>query len=267
MNIRSILFSIILLSGAQNYVQAQDRVFARTYQTNVLPLGVKELEYWSTLRSGREHFYNALDQRLELELGLGKNLQTAFYLNLKTKSFSVINGIEKTTETGFSNEWKYKMSDPVANKVGSALYAEIGFDGDEIELEGKVILDKKFGNNLVAFNGVIEYEIGYNVEDNVTSTETETPFEFDFAYLHFLGSHAGIGLEVRNHNEVSEDEGWENSVWYAGPTFHFNGTNWFINLNVQPQLFNARKEEGSTENLELNAHEKIEARVLLSFSF
>ena len=155
----------------------------------------------------------------------------------------------------------------MANKIGSGLYAEIGFDGQELELEGKILLDKKIGKNLLAFNGVGEYEIKYDVVGGETETATETPFELNFAWMHFCGSHAGIGLEVRNHNEVSEDEGWENSVWYAGPTFHFNGSNWFINLNVMPQLFNAKKEAGSTENLELTAHEKVEARVLLSFAF
>ena len=261
----SCLIFFMLLMSQLSY--SQDRVFTHTYQTNVLPLGVKEFEYWATIRSGRKEFYNAIDQRFELELGLGKKVQTAFYFNVTgTKTFdgtSIVN----ETETGFSNEWKFKLSDPVANKIGSALYAEIGFNGDEIEFEGKIILDKKFGNNLVAFNGVGEYEMKFEIVDGETETQIETPFELDFAYMHFPGSHSGIGLEVRNHNEVSNDEGWENSVWYAGPTLHFNGSNWFINVSAMPQLFNARQEAGSTETLDLEHHEKVQARVLVSFSF
>lgn len=259
------LLVLVLLSLGQN-VFSQDRVFTYTYQSDVLPSGVKELEYWTTLRSGRNEFYNRIDQRFEFELGLGKKIQTAFYLNLTHVFESVYNGITSSVETGFSNEWKFKLSDPVANKIGSGLYAEIGFNGEELELEGKIILDKKFGNNLVAFNGVGEYEMKFEVVNGETESEIETPFELDFAYMHFLGSHTGIGLEIRNHNEVAEDEGWESSVWYAGPTFHFNGNNWFINLNVMPQLFNAKRTEGSTEKLELYAHEKVQARLLLSFT-
>ena len=246
---------------------SQDRVFTHTYQTDVLPSGVKELEYWSTLRSGRNEFYNRIDQRFELELGIGSNIQTAFYFNLTTVSIGTPDGIGSEIEAGFSNEWKFKMTDPVVNKLGSALYAEIGFNGHELELEGKIILDKRFGNNLVAFNGVGEYEMEFEMENGEIETEIKTPFELDFAYMHFLGKNTGIGLEVRNHNEVSADEGWENSVWYAGPTVHFNGNRWFVNLNVMPQLFNARKAEGSTENLELYHHEKVIARMLLSFGF
>ena len=261
-----ILFILVLLGASQNSF-SQDRVFTYTYQTNVLPAGVKELEYWSTLKSGRKEFYNAIDQRFELELGLGGKVQTAFYFNVSSVKIGTANGIVGSTETGFSNEWKFKLTDPVVNKIGSGLYAEIGFNGDELELEGKIILDKKFGNNLIAFNGVGEYEVEFEAENGETETNVETPFELDFAYMHFLGSHTGIGIEVRNHNEVSQHKGWENSVWYAGPTVHFNGDGWFINLNCMPQLFNAKKEAGTSENLELNTHEKVQARLLVSFSF
>ncbi len=261
--------SILLLAAIALFQTsvAQDRVFTYTYQTNVLSKGVKELEYWSTVRSGRKEFYNAIDQRFELELGLGKNVQTAFYFNANHSVSKGADGLVSNTETGFSNEWKIKLSDPVANKIGTGLYGEIGFNGEELEIEAKILLDKKFGNNLVAFNAVGEYEIEYEYEadENELEAEVETPFELDFAYMHFMGSHMGVGLEARNHNEVSE-KGWENSVWYAGPTLHFNGANWFINVNAMPQLFNARTTEGTTEKLELNNHEKLEARVLLSFT-
>jgi len=260
------LFFFLLVGSISQASLAQDRVFTYTYQTNVLPSGVKELEYWSTLRSGKKEFYNAIDQRFELELGLGKNVQTAFYFNVSTAISKGADGLVRTSETGFSNEWKFKLSDPVANKIGTGLYGEIGFNGSEFEFEGKVLFDKKFGNNLIALNLIGEYEIEYEAEKNEVETETETPFELDLAFMHFPGSHTGIGLEVRNHNEIEEGD-WENSVWYAGPTLHFNGTNWFINVNVMPQLFNAKKEEGVTDKLELNDHEKLEARVLLSFTF
>jgi len=47
------------------------------------------------------------------------------------------------TEISFSNEWKYKFSDPVADKIGFTGYAEVTVATDELELEFKAILDKK----------------------------------------------------------------------------------------------------------------------------
>jgi hypothetical protein len=262
------LMAALLLSLFAN---AQDRVFTHTYQSNVLPLHTRELEYWATLRSGKQTFYNAVDQRFELEVGVGKNWQTAFYFNTSTEVFQGAFGLERSNSIGFSNEWKWKMSDPVANKIGSSLYGEVGYDGEELELEGKLILDKKVGKNLFALNLVAEYEMKaeYKVKSNgqaEVEMESEMPFELDLGWMHFCGQHSGIGLEMRNHNENGE-EGWESSALYLGPTFHFNGNGWFINFSGMPQLTNLHKEEGDKESLDLVQHEKFEARVLVSFAF
>ena len=261
----SLMFLSFCLGGL-----AQDRSFARVYESNVLPHGAMELEYWNTLRSGRDDFYNRIDQRLELELGLGHNVQTSFYLNFKTEAAYVpgADGIVKNHGIGFSNEWKFKLSDPVANKVGTALYAEAGFDGDEIELEGKLILDKKINNHLLAFNLVDELEIEFDAEaDEGVETETENNINLDFGYLYLAGKNRrnGIGLEISAYNRFAEGT-WEYSAWFAGPTVHFSGDRWFINFNIMPQLFNAKDTADNEGSLELHDHEKVEARVLLSFT-
>ena len=130
-------------------VNCQDRLFTYTYQSSVLGKGQREIEVWNTVHWGREDFYRAFKHRIEFELGLGSRLQTAFYLNLKSTAMQIkeINNSFITSETdfSFSNEWKYKLSDPVANKIGSALYGELTVSKDEIEIEAKIILDKKSG--------------------------------------------------------------------------------------------------------------------------
>jgi hypothetical protein len=264
---RNLLIAVSFLMATMT--KAQDRVFTHTYQSTVLPAHAMELEYWGTVRSGKEEYYNRVDQRFELEVGLGKSWQTAFYFNTSTEVGLGPFGLERNSEMGLSNEWKWKMSDPVANKIGSSLYGEIGFNGGELELEGKIILDKRVGKNLFALNIVGEYELEaeYEFEENEVEMETEMPFELDFGWMHFLGDHAGIGLEVRNHNENGE-EGWESSALYAGPTLHFNGPRWFINFTAMPQLTNLHKEgHHADDDLDLEHHEKLQARVLVSFAF
>jgi hypothetical protein len=75
---------ILIIATVYGFIitQAQDRNFVRTYQSTVLPKGAIDLEFWHTSRFGHTgQFYNAQDQRMELEFGLGKNWQTAFYFN------------------------------------------------------------------------------------------------------------------------------------------------------------------------------------------
>ena len=81
------IFAIFIFLAFATTTFSQDRVFAYTYQTNVLNKGDFDLEFQNTLRMGKVGAFSPyvfgqhLDQRLELEIGLGKKVQTAFYLN------------------------------------------------------------------------------------------------------------------------------------------------------------------------------------------
>jgi hypothetical protein len=249
-------------------VNAQDRYFARTYTSNVLPMGSFDIEAWHTSRFGHEgQFFHAQDQRLEFEVGLGGNVQTAFYFNHYQKSFSDSqNQIVQTDEIGFSNEWKWRVSKPTS-KIGTALYGELGVKGDELELETKLILDKSFGKNLLAFNAIYELEMEAEREEQETEFELEeTPLEFDLAYMRNVSTSLGIGVEAVNHNDIVKGT-WNNSVLYVGPTINYRGNRWFFIANYLPQLTNLHKTAVSPGSKVLDEHERTEARILIGFSF
>jgi len=247
---------------------AQDRYFGRTYTTNVLPKGNFDIELWHTSRFGHEgQYFHAMDQRFEYEVGLGRNLQTAFYFNRFQKSVSDSTGaINQSSEIGFSNEWKWKVSNPTS-PLGVALYGELGVKGDELELETKLILDKSFGKNLLAFNAVYELEAEAERENGENEFEMEeTPLEFDLAYMRNFSTSFGAGIEVINHNDLIKGK-WHNSVLYAGPTINYRGNRWFVIANYLPQLSNLHKTAAFPENKVLDEHERAEARILIGFSF
>ena len=266
---RIIVFLAIVLSIVN--VQAQDRNFVRTYQSTVLPKGAIDLEFWHTSRFEHEgQFFHAQDQRMEVEFGLGKNWQTAFYFNRYQKRYSTSSdGTVTSNEIGFSNEWKVKLSDPVANKLGFALYGEWGIKGgDELELEAKLILDKVIGKHLFAFNGVYEFEKEFEWEDGkVKSDGYEMPVELDLAYMYNINKSLGLGFEIRNHNEIAKGEGWEYSVLFGGPTINFRSNRWFVIANYLPQWGNIHKTDVAPGNKVLDEHERAEARILIGISF
>jgi hypothetical protein len=263
---------IILVSIVTVFLsaQAQDRNFARTYQTNILPKGAIDFELWHTSRIGHANeFYHAQDQRMELEFGLGKNWQTAFYFNRYQKRFSTSpDGTTTSNEIGFSNEWKVKLSDPSANKLGLALYGEWGVKGgDELELETKVILDKVIGKHLFAFNGVYEFEKEFEWEEGkIKSDGYEMPVELDLAYMYNANKNFGIGFEIRNHNEITKGDGWEHSVLFGGPTINFRSNRWFVIANYLPQWGNLHKTDVAPGRKVLDEHERVEARILVGIS-
>lgn len=248
---------------------AQDRYFARTYTSNVLPKGAIDIEWWHTSRFGHlNQYFNAQDQRMELEFGLGKNVQTAFYFNRYQKRFSeTANETITSSEIGFSNEWKWKISRP-ASKVNCAVYGEWGVKGgDEVELETKFIADKNFGKNLLAFNAIIEYEKEFGWSNGkIQSNQWKTPVEFDLAYLRNINFNWGIGFEISNRNSIVKSKGWEYSAVFGGPSINYRGDRWFVIANYLPQWGNLHKTIYAPYSKVLDEQERVQARVILGIS-
>lgn len=249
--------------------QAQDRLFTFTYQSNVLNKGQKELEVWSTLRSGKDNFYRAFDHSLEFEVGLGTKLQTSFYLNYGTSTeINTTNGtqtLQKDNLYSFSNEWKLKLTDPVANSVGSAVYFEYKLGSAETELEAKLILDKHFGKSTHALNIVGEYEIETQFEPNGSLLDVINAGEYklglNYGYAYKLSKNIALGIEAMNQNTISNGN-WEYSVLSAGPTLSYNIENFWVNLSCMPQLTNLK-----TGTREYHDFQKQQTRLIFSYVF
>ncbi|HUS66614.1 MAG TPA: hypothetical protein VMZ28_18885 [Kofleriaceae bacterium] len=270
MNLRALAASLFLLVSLPSIASANERHFTYTYESAVLPVGGKEIEIWTTPRIGKENYFVRFDQRLEFEVGVSDNLMTAFYLNAETVTADVAGaaGLERVTESelaGVSNEWKLKLSDPVADSVGMALYGEISVATAEAELEAKLIIDKKVGDLMFAGNLVLANETEFEREGDESEVEQEQEVEIDLALGYFIAPGVSAGLELRNHNEMYEGE-WLHSALFAGPTIAYASEAWWIAASVMPQLPALKDNDDSADDgaRVLDAHEKLEARVLFS---
>lgn len=276
-----IILLLLLLVMITKLSFATDRNFTYTYESRTLQKGLREMEAWVTYKYGREEFYSSIENRIEFEIGLGKRLQTSFYLNLDATSsthhflsasldpngevvWMDMTDIKTQFNLGFSNEWKYQLSDPFTNKIGSALYCEISLSPDEVEFEGKLILDKRFNRLVTAFNVVGELEFENEVESGEEETEWEHEYslEFDYGLGYFINDRWTVGFEVRNHNEILPEEGWEHSALFIGPNFSYKGEDWWISFTALPQITNLKG-----DGLVLDEHEKLNARLLFSYEF
>ncbi|MFC1670464.1 hypothetical protein ACFL20_08725, partial [Spirochaetota bacterium] len=162
---------------------------------------------------------------------------------------------------GISNEWKFKITDPVANTIGFALYAELGIKPHELEFEAKVILDKRFGNFLWAFNTVGEYELKFKKSstDNKTDIEHEYKWENVMGFTYLPTKNFSMGVEIRNQNVIEENV-LESSAFFIGPAISYSTKTWWVALTVLAQTVDFKK--GSRD---LEGHEKVEARLLFAF--
>ena len=150
---KMLLFFAFLL-GSLFVATAGERKFTYTYEAEVLPRGVRELEIWSTYHYRSPSEVIQLANRIELEWGLGGNLQTAFYVNINT----VAGGGERGTQIGISNEWIYQLLDPAQTGIGLAVYGEWGLAADERKLEFKLIGQTFVNEVIIAANLIGERE-------------------------------------------------------------------------------------------------------------
>lgn len=266
---------------------ANERHFTYTYESATLRPGQLELEPWTTFRAGRDDFYTRLDQRLEFEAGIVDRLQTSLYWNFSSVTQDVpirdatgVTRDERQSEfemESISNEWKYQLTDPVADALGLALYLEWALGTSEAEIEAKVILDKRLGNLLLAANVVGEHEWEF---DTANELSRELILEADLAAGYFLSESFLVGLEVRNHTDFENADEFEHSAFFAGPVVSYSSQNWWAALTILPQL-GAIKGDQTPEApapgaqpvpvesgaLTFQEHERFEVRLLAGLQF
>ncbi len=252
--------TLLLITGVVP-AHASERHFAYSYESTVLPPGARELEVWTTWRGKRERFYSSFDHRVEFEVGVVGKLQTAFYLNFATSAADDALGVRTTRFDfrGVSSEWKLQLLDPISDVLGFAPYFELNASADSIELEGKLIFDKRIGRALFAANVVAEHEWRFGASE--TKQETELFATLGGAY--FVTPNLGVGAEARGETELGGAT-WESTVFYLGPTVSYATSWWWAALHASRQIgglqSGAKRDIFVCEN-----HEQYQVRLLFSF--
>ncbi len=254
---------LLIATAAAAQASASERHFTYTYESAVLRPGAREIEPWNTFRLGKDGFFARLDTRAEVELGIGDRLQTSIYLNLAAETRDTAEGRETTgTLEGISSEWKMKLSDPVADRAGFALYGELSGGPAEAEVEGKLILDKRSGRLLAAANLSVEH--GWEFAGG-EGTEQESAVELTGAAAWFVRPGFTAGLELRSHTVFPPPGEPTRSALFLGPSVSYSREGWWVAASVLPQL--AALAGASRGSLDLVEHERVELRFVFGLEF
>jgi hypothetical protein len=255
-----LFFSILCCAFS---VPAQERPFARTFSTYLVHEGHYSMEMFHTSRLGHaEGSYHAMDQQLEMEVGMSHRLQGAFSID-RTQVLHSDEAKSIAAEYGVSTEWKYRLNYP-GKKTGIGLFGGIGISDNKPWAESKLIIDHSYGKELVAFNIGYEWEGGD--KEAVEGEHKQAPMELNLACMHHFSQVFSAGVEVANCNDLA-DLHWNHSVLFAGPTLHFNNEHWFLVASFLPQLSNIHRTDSYPEKKVLTSHEKGEARIIFGITF
>jgi hypothetical protein len=258
--VSSITIGVVAL--AAGVASASERHFTYTYESAVLHPGGREIEPWTTFGLGREGYFVRLESRIEAELGVSDRLQTSLYLNLSAETAETGSGRVSTSRLdGVSSEWKLKLLDPVADRAGLALYGELSAGPAGVELEGKLIADKRVGRWLGALNVTAEHEW----ETGEPGTPREKTLELTAASAWFLARSLTLGFELRSHTVFPLAGEATRSALFAGPTVSYAREGWWLALSVLPQL---RALKGASDGrLDLEEHVRVETRLVFGLEF
>jgi hypothetical protein len=271
---RIILVAAVVSSLSCGWLCADERRFTYTYEPEILPAGGLEFEQWVTLRSQRtsggevqQGNYNLWEFREELEYGVTDNYSVSLYLNAANESFRDYHQnppVNTSTFTfqGVSIENRFLVLNPASHSVGLTLYFEPRFSGDEAELEERIILGQRFGDWKWAFN------LTHATEWTDQLHNFEGELEASIGLARDLSKHWAVGLEIRDHNELPDYRIWENTALYLGPVVSYRQEKWWAALTVMPQIFGANfnGNPGGDSHFELEAHERVNVRLMISIS-
>jgi hypothetical protein len=261
-------FGAMLLAGN---ARADNRIFTWSYEPETEPRGEWEYEESVTLRAGRDAAvgqsdYQRWEFREEVEHGFTDRYTVALGLNHDYEYFRDPASGATTSQSewkGVSLENRYQVLDPMDYPVGLTLYLEPTYDGDDAELEQKIILGQRHGDWKWALNLTHATEWENSFHDN------EGELEISGGLARQLTRRWWLGVEVRNHNELPEYKTWENTAVFAGPVVSYRRLEWWVALSVMPQVYGANFTGNSDGNphLELEGHERLNVRLLFGFGF
>lgn len=264
----TVLLFLLSVSFALD-IKADERPFPYTYTSDVLKKNMRDFEVHTNFRLGRENFYSRIENRFEYEVGVTDKFQAALYVNFQNVTSE--NTLNNTYNTefefeGISTEFIYQLSNKYTNSFGFAPYMELTLNTREVELETKLIFDKKIGRAFtLALNLNAEYEWEYNPLPE--KTEKELALDVLLGGSYQATQNFAFGFEAKNHNPIPDGKGLEYSSLFLGPNVSYRGENWFATLTWMHQLPALKKSEGMpNSNIILDGQERNNVKLLFSFA-
>lgn len=249
---------------------ADNRIFTYSYEPETEPKGDWELEQQITSRLTRnravgQENYQKWQFRSEVEYGATDRWTTSVAINDDYEHFrnpGTGQNHDINRFSGISFENRYNVLDAVENPVGLTLYLEPTWDGQNAELEQKIILGQRHGDWKWALN--ISHATEW--EGDINNYEGELIFSAGLARK--LTERWTLGLEVRDDNELPMYQQWENSAVFLGPTLSYHRQKWWAAFSVLPQIYgwNENNSDGNT-HLDLDGHERWNLRLIVGYSF
>ncbi len=241
---------------------ADRRYFLESYTPYLAPAGQLEFETWLTALSGHQdpEVHTAWEQRFELEYAIIDRLTVAGYLN-----FSQPSG-EPLHFDAPSLEFIYQISEPGRVLGDPAVYLETTENGEELELEPKLLLAHRVDRFVSAVNFVGEFEFRHNDEEKLEDGRVlhkEFKGEISCGIAYELSTAVALGLEARYREEYPNFDERAAAILSLGPSFNLQSRRVQLAIGVLPQIWGDPQTSGNKNFVDF---EKTQVRAILGIT-
>jgi hypothetical protein len=160
---------------------AHPRPLPFTYGSETLAPGEVEVEQFAdamplralSATSGARASYTAFQLLTELEVGVRERLELGLYFTMVPSPPDSLTATTRLTEgNGAKQRLRYAFASPGAWPVDVGLYLEVVENDREVELEGKILLQRRIGDLRLDANLWAEYELYYQPQRDVVLNPT-----------------------------------------------------------------------------------------------
>jgi len=228
----SLTFSVSLVVASVSFAEtarATPKFNPFTYPYDTLAEGEVELEQYADLvplkgqnaGTGAGQWYKATQFQTEFEYGITNRLELGLYVSFAPSGPSGLTSTATLTEgNGVKQRLRYRFVDEGVWPIDVALYAEVVENDREIELEAKVILQKRIGPLRALVNLWAEREL-YDVNLREWVLNPTAALSYQATPSFFPGIEAWMRVEWPDP-AIHPRPFNLGPVEYVGPTTSFN---------------------------------------------
>ncbi len=164
----SLAFTVFLFASVAN---ATPKPLPFSYGVDTNPKGQGEVEQyvdlvplWGISTTGAPVRFLASQLQTEVEYGLTNRVELGLYATVIPQPSCCATGYAPTLTEGNGSKQRvrWRLADQGDWPIDVALYGEVTENDQELELEAKVILERRFGHLRVIANAWVEYELYFN---------------------------------------------------------------------------------------------------------
>ncbi len=223
----SCLALVLGIASVSAAASATPRPLPFTYTTETLGKGELEVEQYVDMTpvkaldpGAHTAWYAATQFQTEFEYGITDRLELGLYVVYVPVPAEYTSVASLTETTGVKERLRYVLADPGAWPIDVGVYGELVEGDTEVELEMKILLQRRIGKLRLDANLWGEYEVYYTPGTNFALNPT-IGATYEITPAVHVGAEAWMRVEFPNPAPSARDFS-DGPVGYLGPTLLLN---------------------------------------------